>query len=303
MISYTVYTEAGGTYKTTTAANLARAHVDQGLDPLVIDLDHQKGNLSHLFDVAHNQSNPNADHLPRHLIDKPRGPFADLIETTDEGVDVLPAHDKLEDLTDDVRRYMEIADSMGDDVNRFALLLDTLQDAGIRDAYDVLIIDPNARAELSLYNALYATRHVVAPVEFGGKGSLSVDGLEDLGGSFSDQQNIDIGVLAIVPNKVKGTNVQDVRRGDIESRGFDIPVAISEREALMKEMWEAKGSAFKVVEEEWALNRETAEHEPGQRDVPDREWETIEKLQQLADHIAAAFDVDYEPLADREVVA
>lgn len=297
MITYTVYTEAGGTYKTTTSANLARAHVNQGLKPLAIDLDHQKGNLSHLFDVADNQSNPNADHLPRHLIEKGRGPFMDLVESTPEGIDVLPAHDKLEDLTDDVRRYMEIADSMGDDVNEFALLLDTLQAAGVPEQYDAIIIDPNARAELSLYNALYATRHVVAPVEYGGKGSLSVEGLEDLGGSFSRQQDIDIGVLAIVPNNVKNTNAQELRRVEIEDRGFDIPVTIGEREALMKAMWDAQGTAFNVIEDGWYKG------EPGERPDRDREHATLEKLRRLADQIAEEFDVDYTPIADPEVVA
>lgn len=294
MISYTVYTEAGGTYKTTTTANLARAHVEQGLDPLVIDLDHQMGNLSHLFDVADDQSNPEADHLPRHLIDKGRGSFQDLIRETDEGVDVLPAHDKLEDLTDDVRKYQEIAESMGDESNPFALLLETLRDAGVRDQYDALIVDPNARAELSLYNALYATRHVVAPVEFGGKGSLSVDGLEDLGGSFATQEGIDIGVLAIVPNNVADTKVQQLRRDEIEERDYEVPVAIGQRESLMKEMWNARGSAFKVAEEGWFKG------EPGQRDLPDREEATLAKLRELADHVARQFDVDFTPIAGKD---
>lgn len=294
MISYTVYTEAGGTYKTTTTANLARAHVEQGLDPLVIDLDHQMGNLSHLFDVADDQSNPEADHLPRHLIDKGRGSFQDLIRETDEGVDVLPAHDKLEDLTDDVRKYQEIAESMGDESNPYALLLETLRDAGVRDQYDALIVDPNARAELSLYNALYATRHVVAPVEFGGKGSLSVDGLEDLGGSFATQEGIDIGVLAIVPNNVADTKVQQLRRDEIEERDYEVPVAIGQRESLMKEMWNARGSAFKVAEEGWFKG------EPGQRDLPDREEATLAKLRELADHVARQFDVDFTPIAGKD---
>lgn len=298
MLSYTVYTEAGGTYKTTTAVNLARAHTDQGLNVLCIDLDHQKGNLSHVLEVADDQSNPEADHLPRHLVDRGRGSFRDLIQTTDEGFDVLPAHDKLEDLTEDVRTYQEMVTSMDgitdEEFDRHTLLFETLRDADIHQDYDVLIIDPNARAELSLYNALYATRNVVAPVKYGGKGSLSIDGLEELGEGFGQQEGINIGVKAIVPNKVRDTNAQQLHRQEVEDRGFDIPVTIGDRESMMEAMWDAHGSAFKVIEEGWYKGA------PGDRPERDREQDTLDQIRQLADFLAGSSDVDYQPVAEQE---
>lgn len=309
MLSYTVYSESGGTEKTTTAANLAVAHRRQGLRPLVIDMDHQTGNISHLFDVAGSQSDPESDHLPRHMIERNRGPFSELVETTDERVDVIPAHDKLEDLNDDLTKYKEMGVSMGDldeDWQRYEALYDTLRRNDVHKHYDVLIIDPNAKAEITLQNGLYATRNLVAPVEFGGKGSLSIEGLEDIGQSFAQRAGIDIGVLAIVPHRVQDTKAQRKHKADVEATDYDIPVKIGERQSLMEMMWDAQASAFTIVEEEWDFN-ENDEPEPGLRRVPDRERETLEKFRTLADHIAATSDLDFEPLSDdegeREVVA
>ena len=55
MLAYTTYSEAGGVGKTTSAANLAVAHARAGLKPLVIPLDQQEGNLSHLLNVDQNR--------------------------------------------------------------------------------------------------------------------------------------------------------------------------------------------------------------------------------------------------------
>ncbi len=56
----------------------------------------------------------------------------------------------------------------------------------------------------------------------------------------------------------------------------------------MDAMWEARGSAFKVVEERWKTFEKDGEmvSEPGQRRVRDREVETLRKLSELAWFIA-----------------
>jgi hypothetical protein len=71
----------------------------------------------------------------------------------------------------------------------------------------------------------------------------------------------------------------------------------------MDAMWEARGSAFKVVEERWKTYEEGGEMitEKGERRVPDRELETLEKLWQLAGFIATetfGVDVDDELVLD-----
>lgn len=99
MITAVVYSESGGTYKTTMTANIAVALERMGQNTLVLDLDPQEGNLTSLFDVGVNRSDPEADNLVKHILDMLDGDFHDLIETTDEGVDIIPSHDMLGDFT------------------------------------------------------------------------------------------------------------------------------------------------------------------------------------------------------------
>src|SRR6056297_3206176 len=91
MLTYTVYSEAGGVGKTTISANCAVAHARAGHDVLVIDMDPQDGSLSYLLGV---------DNLVRHLIGRPGGAFDDLVHETEHGVSVVPSHNMLERLTE-----------------------------------------------------------------------------------------------------------------------------------------------------------------------------------------------------------
>ncbi|ERJ04635.1 Spo0A activation inhibitor protein, partial [Halorhabdus tiamatea SARL4B] len=95
MLAYTVYSEAGGVGKTTLAANLAKADVRAGRDVLVIDLDTQEASLSYLLDVDDDRNDEQADSLLRHMVERPRGEFTDLIKSS-EGIDIIPAHNILE---------------------------------------------------------------------------------------------------------------------------------------------------------------------------------------------------------------
>ena len=78
-------------------------------------------------------------------------------------------------------------------------LLRVLQDAGVNDEYDVLIIDPPATEGRHLYNAVAATRSLVIPVEPSAKGQQSVKGLQNLVQGLEEELNIEVGVLAAVP--------------------------------------------------------------------------------------------------------
>lgn len=71
MLAYTVYSEAGGVGKTTLAANLAVAHARAGLEPLVVPLDPQDGDLSRLFGVDDDRADGDVDTLVRHMVDSP----------------------------------------------------------------------------------------------------------------------------------------------------------------------------------------------------------------------------------------
>ncbi|MFC7079368.1 ParA family protein [Halorussus caseinilyticus] len=304
MIRSVVYAESGGTYKTTTTANLAVALDRMGLDVLAIDLDPQEGNLTTLFDAGENRDDPEADNIVRHILEMPEGNFEDLIETSAEGVDIIPSHDMLGDFTSNLEQKISYETQMknidAEDYDRYGLLYKLLWETEeVHNSYDAILIDPNARAEDLLYNAIYAMRTLVAPVRPAGKGSLSLDGLEELVTNMRQELGIEVGLSCVIPQGVGQTNAHKQYRDQfLQTDEFQTPVAIADRESMMDAMWEARGSAFKVVEERWKTLEADGEmvSEPGKRRIRDREVETLETLWELAGFVATeTFDVTIDP--------
>lgn len=310
MITAVVYSESGGTYKTTMTANVAVALERMGQNTLVLDLDPQEGNLTSLFDVGERRSDPDADNLVKHILDMPDGDFRDLIETTAEGVDVVPSHDMLGDFTSNLEQKISYETGMQntsrEEYPRFELLYELLwEKQRLHEEYDAVLIDPNARAEDLLYNAIFALRTLVAPVKPAGKGNLSLDGLDELVGNMESQLDIEIGLSCVVPSGVGQTNAhRQYQRQFANTEAFDTPVTIGNRESLMDAMWEARGSAFKVIEERWKTFERDEEmvSEPGLRRVRDREIDTLRRLYKLAWFVATdTFDADVDPVLELDI--
>lgn len=279
MLSYAVYSEAGGVGKTTLTANLAVAHARAGLDVLAVPLDPQDGDLSYLFDVDHDRTESDVDTLVHHLVGRGMGEFTDLIRTVEHGVDIIPEHNRLEDLGEALRKEQEARSDFGESFPMWTQLQRVLREAKVNEEYDVLIVDPPASSGPHLYNALDATRNLVLPVEPSGKGQASVSGLEDLVTNLEEQLEINIGVLAAVPNRFKGTRDQDAIIEEIEAQGFDVPVIVRDRTSLLEGCWRAKCSAFTYVRE----------HRDRKRDY---EIETLAQFDQLARHLESEGDVE-----------
>lgn len=279
MLSYAIYSEAGGVGKTTLTANLAVAHARAGLDVLVVPLDPQDGDLSYLFDVDHDRTDSEVDTLVHHLVGRETGEFADLVRTVEHGVDVVPEHNRLEDLGEALRREQEARSDFGESFPMWTQLQRVLREAAVQERYDVLVVDPPASSGPHLYNALDATRNLVLPVEPSGKGQASVTGLDDLVTNLEDQLEINVGVLAAVPNRFKGTRDQDAVVGEIEEQGFDVPVVVRDRTSLLEGCWREKCSAFAYVRD----------HRDRRRDY---EVETLAKFDRLARHLEAEAGID-----------
>jgi cellulose biosynthesis protein BcsQ len=240
----------------------------------------------------------------------PDGDFQDLIETSDEGVDIIPSHDMLGDFTSNLEQKISYETGMKnmnrDEYPRYELLYNLLWDREkLHEEYDAVLIDPNARAEDLLYNAIFALRTLVAPVKPAGKGNLSLEGLDELVGNMERELDIEIGLSCVVPCGVGQTNAHKQYQKQFENTGaFDTPVTIGNRESLMDAMWEARGSAFKVVEERWKTFERDGEmvSEPGQRRIRDREVETLRKLYELAYFIATeTFDAEVDPVLELDI--
>lgn len=267
MLAYSTYSEAGGVGKTTTAANLAVAHARAGLKPLVIPLDPQDGDLSHLFGIDDQRTEP-VDNLVRHMIRRPKGELDDLIRTV-EGVDVIPEHNMLSDLAEYLQREQDQAEAMGEAFGMHAQLLRVLREAGVPEEYDVLICDPPATEGPHLYNAIHATRSLVIPIEPSAKGRAAVQGLESLVAGLQDQLEVQVGVLAAIPIGFKDTRDQ---RTILEEIDYPIPEIIGERASLMEGCWMQRCSAFRYVREFRDRRR-------------DYELETLAQFDRVARHL------------------
>lgn len=272
MLTYTTYSEAGGVGKSTLAANLAAAHTQHGRDVLVIDLDPQKGSLTYLLGISAPRDESEADNIARHLIDRPKGSFKDLIEETPFNFDILPAHNMLERLPKLLTKAEEMAEDLEEQFEPIDRLRQILAEANVQQEYDTVIVDPPATAGPHLYNAVTATRSLVLPVEPTGKGIQSVEGIQDMVVNLEDALGFDVGVLAIVPNGVGRTTKQEQYMEQIRELGYDAPVALRDRSSLFEGCWDQQCTAFHFV----------GYHRNRRRDY---EVETLDKIRDLAAHI------------------
>lgn len=200
MLSYTVYNRAGGQAKSVLTRDLAAGHAELGEDVLIIDLDAQKGSVSNFFEIDYDKADRNADRLTLHIIDQPAGDFDDLIHTAEPGVDILPRHEELNELSDilDDKEAIESRGVGESDFDRYTQLFDVLKRNNVADKYDVVIFDPNAKADDAYYSALYASRNVLIPAETDPKGVDSIDDVFDTASNFADAKGINIGNLGVV---------------------------------------------------------------------------------------------------------
>lgn len=246
MLTYTVIGEGGGIGKTTNAGNCAVAHHRRGRDVLAIDLAEQTGSLTNLLGVK--KPDTEADNIVRHMVDRGIGDFKDIIVTSPEGVDVVPSHQSLEKLPEHLRRAGEMSKELGDDWNPHTRLFEVLKKGGIRDNYDVVVVDVPGNGEKYHTNAIYATRNVLVPAELSSKGQSAIDDLRDTTEAMRQKLEIDVGVLAIVPFEYKGTNSQKEKLEELHNSEFDVPVVFRERTSLASRFWEANRSVFGYLE-------------------------------------------------------
>ena len=272
MLTYTPVSEAGGVGKTTTAATLAVSHARAGHNVLAIDMDTQNGSLSYFFGPDYDRGDPDVDNLVRHLVGRPKGDFHDLSLNVEEGVDLIPSHNMLEDLHEFLLNEKNQAEKLGESFSIYHQLHRVLREADVRNKYDVVIVDSAGKAGPILYNALVAVRNVVIPFEATAKGQESIEGLDDLVDGLEENIGVDVGVLSVVPIGFKDTRDQREVLGDLREDGFPVPVVIGERSSMMEGCWKQQCSPYTYVEE----------HRDRKRDY---ELETLDQFDDLARHL------------------
>lgn len=195
-----LFLDKGGVGKTTSTAHLGVALADE-YDVLLIDLAGKQNDLAKHFGLWE-AVNDDEDRWPNistvmsedwaTIREKVPGAVEDMIWSTDEGADLIPAHEGLDQADDELasvpvpQRYEFIDRFLSEDV----------------DGYDVVLIDlPGLTNNITL-NGLWATRHVVAPVELGPfeekqMGILLTD-LREIANAF----DLEIRVDMVLPNRV-----------------------------------------------------------------------------------------------------
>lgn len=203
------FLDKGGTGKTTTIAHLGVALDQLGHDVLLLDLAGKQGDLSKHFglwedyqaDVAADEAWPNIstvfdDAWPT-IASKLGAEDAvrDLIHPTGEGVDLIPAHPGLDSLDADLGNIDDPQDRYG----RFGRFLDEyVDDLG----YDVVLVDLPGLTNNVSYNGLWATRHVIAPVEMGPFEAEQADALRYDLTAIEENYDMAIQLSLVLPNKV-----------------------------------------------------------------------------------------------------
>jgi len=235
-------------------------------------MDTQNGSLTYFYGPDYDRGDPSVDNLVRHLVGRPKGEFHDLAIEVEEGIDLIPSHNMLEDLHEFLLNEKNQAENFGESYSMYHQLHRVLSEANVRDKYDVVIVDSAGKAGPILYNALVAVRNVVIPFEATAKGQESIEGLDDLVEGLEESIDIDVGVLAVLPIGYKDTRDQQEILEDLRGSGFPVPVVIGERGSLMEGCWKQQCSPYRYVEEHRSRKR-------------DYETETLEQFDELARHL------------------
>lgn len=213
----------GGTGKSTTAAALAQAAADAGKRVLVIDLDPQ-ANIS--FFIGADQNRPGSYQLLNGI------PAAQLIQTTQQGIDVITAAPDL----------ATVRTTPGS-AKRLQAALEP-----VKNSYDLCIIDtPPQMGELT-FNALQASTGLIIPLETDNSSLQGLYQITDIAHQMQ-RSNPALSIIGVILTRYDGRpNLNRYLQGVIADRGAEIGapfimairagVAIREAQAMQQSLYD-----------------------------------------------------------------
>jgi len=253
---YAWWSESGGAGKTTNCMNTCAAIGRDGYDVCAIDVDPQRGSLTHYAgygDLAH------GDH-ENTIMDAFFGdvdPRGITVETAH--FDLLPGHEDL------INFESELDNSDRRGVKQFTVVREVVED--LAKDYDYIVLDCPATLTDLTDNAIFAARNVMVPLELTPKGEASQDGLEETVGAMHDgfeDLGVTISITGCVPSRVdSNVKIFDQYREYFESEGIPLtPFSIPEH-SLLKYTWDERMDLFEFMESD-----ETRDIRPYEEHVP-----------------------------------
>ncbi len=201
----TISLQKGGVGKTTIAINLAERLAARGNEVLLVDLD-QQGNATEGVGL---EGFYKADTHLGHVLTEDDGPDpADVVQQV-HNFDVIPAHEDFDDLEDKVRN------------STFGMLWlrRKVVEPLLGEEYDYIVVDAPPNLGPLSDAAMIATGNVIVPLLMS---EPSVSGFERM----VDQQikpiqnEVELEILAIVPNSLSGNNEEKRIISDLEDSPF-----------------------------------------------------------------------------------
>jgi chromosome partitioning protein len=159
------YVEKGGVGKTTSAAHLAvSAHVDHGLEVLIIDLAGTQNDVATQFGIADEVVDPDAPISAvfgdnwEFIRDNIDDVVDRMVFQTEEGPDLIPSDDGLGGADNNLANVRK--------EERYTKL-DSFVEEDLADRYDLIIMDLPGKEDNIALNGLFASEHTVAPLKPG----------------------------------------------------------------------------------------------------------------------------------------
>ncbi|SEP28511.1 chromosome partitioning protein [Halorientalis persicus] len=257
--TYVWWSESGGPGKTTNAMNSAAAIGRDGYDVLAIDLDPQRGALTHYAGYGHLDHDSDDQQVSPTVMDVFFGdvtPDEIIVETP--YFDLMPGHESLANFDS----KLDEAGFYG--LDRFGVIRDVIED--LADEYDYFLVDCNAALGELVDNAVFAARNVMVPLELSPKGRASQKGLEatiEAMSSGFEGVGVDIAIAGVVPSRVGNAKIFEEYREEFEEDEIPVsPFSIPEH-SLLRYTWDNHMDIFQFLDSEETRDlRKYEEHVP-----------------------------------------
>lgn len=249
------WSESGGPGKTTNCVHTSAAIGRDGYDVVAVDLDQQRGCMSHHMGYEDLIYGNQEKSIMSVLFGDDS--VEDIIVETPH-FDLVPGHNSLKNFESEVNNTSLVA------IERYKIIRGLLED--LAQGYDIIVLDCQASPGLLMDNAIFAARNIMVPLELTPKGSASQESLKEsveaLHEGFIDL-NVDIAIAACIPSRVGNAKIFEQYREELESDDLLVsPFSIPEH-SLLKYSWKNKMDLFEFMQNDETRDlRQYEEHVP-----------------------------------------